>query len=56
MFFAAAMAFALRILLMWENRRLDRKYGSKAGQGRETDQGPAAVAVEDYGPNFRYVL
>lgn len=56
MFFAAAMAFALRILLMWENRKLDQKYSNKLGEGREADQGPAAVAVEDYGPNFRYVL
>lgn len=56
MFFAAAMAFALRILLMWENRKLDQKYSNKLGEGRETDQGAAAVAVEDYGPRFRYVL
>lgn len=56
MFFAAAMAFALRLLLIWENRKLDQKYNNeKAGEGREADQ-RAAVAVEDYGPNFRYVL
>ncbi len=55
MFFAAAMAFALRILLIWENRKLDQVYNDKSGEGRETDQG-AAIAVEDYGPNFRYVL
>lgn len=56
MFFSAALAFALRILLVWENRKLDQKYNNnKAGEGSETDQG-AAVAVEDYGPNFRYVL
>ena len=55
MFFSAALAFALRILLVWENRKLDEKYKNKSGQGSETDQG-AAVAVEDYGPNFRYVL
>ena len=55
MFFAAVMAFALRILLVWENRRLDQKFDIKSGEGKETDQG-AAVAVEDYGPKFRYVL
>lgn len=55
MFFAAAMAFALRILLVWENRKLDQKYNNKPPEGTETDQG-VAVAVEDYGPNFRYVL
>ena len=55
MFFAAAMALALRILLVWENRKLDQKYNNKPLEGRETDQG-VTVAVEDYGPNFRYVL
>ena len=54
MVFAAVMALALRILLVWENRRLDQKYANRS-EGKETDQG-AAVAVEDYGPNFRYVL
>ena len=55
MVFAAVMALALRILLVWENRRLDQKYANRSEEGTETDQG-AAVAVEDYGPNFRYVL
>ena len=55
MFFAAAMAFALRLLLIWENRKLDRKYDNKAAEERESDHG-VVVAVEDYGPNFRYVL
>lgn len=55
MFFAAVMAFALRILLVWENGRLDQKYDIRSGEEKETDQG-AAVAVEDYGPSFRYVL
>ena len=52
MVFAAVMALALRILLVWENRRLDQKYAEEV---KETGQG-ATVAVEDYGPNFRYVL
>ncbi|KAF6241077.1 hypothetical protein HO173_000871 [Letharia columbiana] len=55
MFFAAVMALALRILLVWENRKLDQRYDNKAGEGREMDQG-AGCAVEDYGPRFRYVL
>ncbi len=55
MFFSAVMAFALRILLVWENRKLDQKYIKQSEGERETDQG-AAVAVEDYGPRFRYVL
>ena len=54
MFFSAAMAFALRILLVWENKKLDQKFNNKSGEGSETDH--AAVAVEDYGPNFRFVL
>ena len=54
MFFAVAMAFALRMLLVWENRNLDRKYNN-SGEGKEVNQS-AVVAVEDYGPNFRYVL
>ncbi|CAD6564658.1 MAG: hypothetical protein ASARMPRED_005625 [Alectoria sarmentosa] len=55
MFFAAVMAFALRVLLVWENRKLDQRYNNKSGEGRETYRG-AAVAVEDYGPKFRYVI
>lgn len=55
MFFAAVMAFALRVLLVWENRKLDQKYNNKSGEGRETDQ-DAVIGVEDYGPSFRYVL
>lgn len=54
-FFAAVMAFALRVLLVWENRKLDQKYNNKSGEGRETDQ-DAVIGVEDYGPCFRYVL
>ena len=55
MFFAAIMAIVLRILLVWENKRLDRKYNNKTAIGRETTK-DAAFAVENYGPNFRYVL
>ena len=55
MFFAAALAFALRLLLTWENRKLDERYNIKSGERMETGPG-GAVAVEDYGPNFRYVL
>ena len=55
MFFAAAMAFALRVLLMWENRKLDQKCNDKTGKEMDTAQ-TTAIAVEDFGPNFRYVL
>lgn len=54
MFFCAVLALALRFLLIWENKKLDRTYGNdKAALRREGD---AAFAVENYGPNFRYVL
>ncbi|KAL7626386.1 hypothetical protein AAE478_003158 [Parahypoxylon ruwenzoriense] len=54
MFFCAVLALIQRILLMWENSKLDRKYGTvtKDGTGNESRD----VAVENYGPNFRYVL
>lgn len=48
MFFTAVLAFALRFLLVWDNKRLERK------QHKE-DQANTA-AVENYGPTFRYAL
>ena len=66
MFFSAVLALALRTLLVLYNRKLVGNYGgggSNAGSppplvegklvGRRDDDG---VAVEDYGPRFRYVL
>ena len=56
MFFCAMLALALRFLLIWENKKLDRTYGNdKAAMARELES-EDAFAVEDYGPNFRYVL
>lgn len=54
MFFSALLALAQRLLLAWENRRLDRKYGSVATTKNvgATD----GLVVENYGPGFRYVL
>jgi dipeptide/tripeptide permease len=46
--FNAGLALALRALLVWENRKLDEKYGDlvvEEGIGTEVD-----------GPGFRYVL
>lgn len=51
MFFAALLALAQRLLLMWENSKLDRKYGSV-----RTSKDSKDIAQENYGPNFRYVL
>ena len=44
---------AQRLLLVWENKRLDRKYGSAEKDGAGAAEG---MTVENYGPNFRYVL
>ncbi|KAF7714775.1 MFS-type transporter [Penicillium ucsense] len=54
MFFTAILALCLRLLLAWENRKLDNTYGprvdSNPGKGGE-------IAAEDnYGAGFRYVL
>lgn len=50
MFFSAILALAQRLLLSWENKKLDRKYGAmKSGEGKD-------LATENYGPNFRYIL
>ena len=58
-FFNGLLALGLRTLLAWENRKLDRKYGSKsevlAARGRAEDK-EGAEAEENYGPAFRYVL
>ncbi|KAL2130288.1 hypothetical protein VTI74DRAFT_6660 [Chaetomium olivicolor] len=53
MFFSAVIAIAQRGLLMWENSRLDRKYGVVKGEADGESEG---IAAENYGPNFRYVL
>lgn len=58
-FFTGLLAFGLRTLLAWENRKLDEKYGSNktrpvnqpGAQGQESD-----VGEENYGPTFRYIL
>ncbi|KAL8709213.1 MAG: hypothetical protein Q9220_005955 [cf. Caloplaca sp. 1 TL-2023] len=64
MFFAAILSLALRFLLIWENRKLDAKYGGSVdgiavkGEHEVTtpDEKVLDAAVEDYGPSFRYVL
>lgn len=63
MFFNAFLALSLRLLLMWENRKLDREYGKlehttksqQVATGQEETAG-ANVGEENYGPSFRYVL
>lgn len=67
MFFNAFLALTLRTLLVWENKKLDRKYGRVADQSAQgngaasSSDGVGALAepaygVENYGPRFRYVL
>ncbi|KAI9744824.1 MAG: hypothetical protein M1818_001749 [Claussenomyces sp. TS43310] len=53
MFFTAVLALTLRSLRVWNNKKLDRERGDAlAGEGHHHID----TAVENYGPNFRYVL
>ncbi|KAF4627811.1 hypothetical protein G7Y89_g10341 [Cudoniella acicularis] len=52
MVFNGLLALGLRTLLMWENRKLDRKYGPV----REGEEGVPRAGDENDGPRFRYVL
>jgi MFS family permease len=62
MFFTTILAITLRTLLVWENKKLDREHGTlveqkqKREEARARGEGKAEVAVENYGPSFRYVL
>jgi len=63
MFFNAFLAMSLRYLLIWENKKLDRKYGkpepknlsgkTEVEQQRSAD---SSVGEENSGPSFRYIL
>ncbi|KAJ5809518.1 uncharacterized protein N7503_001736 [Penicillium pulvis] len=54
MVFTTFLALVLRCLLVWENKRLDKKYGPRI----EVDEtkGEVAVAEDNYGASFRYIL
>ncbi|KAI1480366.1 MFS general substrate transporter [Daldinia eschscholtzii] len=54
MFFSTLLAFFQRLLLMWENAQLDRKYGTNTKD--KTTGNSKDIAAENYGPSFRYVL
>ena len=65
MFFTAFLALGLRLLLSWENKKFDKKYGTLAEQDnratlgeRGPDEKNAAtdIAEENYGPRYRYIL
>ncbi|KAL8738740.1 MAG: hypothetical protein Q9181_000495 [Wetmoreana brouardii] len=58
--FTGFLALCLRTLLVWENKKLDQKYGTKldiqAGQGVDPSGVKTEAGEENYGPSFRYVL
>ncbi|ORY01031.1 major facilitator superfamily domain-containing protein [Clohesyomyces aquaticus] len=57
MFFTTILVILLRSLYVWENRKLDREFGTLEEQRRTRGgEGEGGVAVENYGPGFRYVL
>ncbi|EAT89308.1 hypothetical protein HBH56_013010 [Parastagonospora nodorum] len=62
MFLFCFLSIVLRTLLVWENKRLDRKYGTLAMQRQAMHEAAASgeekdgVGVENYGPLFRHVL
>jgi dipeptide/tripeptide permease len=62
MFFTTFLAILLRAILVWENRRLDKEYGTLAHQRQALKEAEIGgernreIAVENYGPLFRFVL
>jgi hypothetical protein len=65
MFFFCFLAILLRTLLAWENKKLDRKYGTIAQQKLAMQEAAvrgdgkaktSEVGIENYGPLYRYVL
>lgn len=65
MFFTTLLAIGLRILLAYENKQLDKKYGTVAEQKARLAEAQAngapaektaVVAEENYGPMYRYIL
>ncbi|KAJ5779146.1 Major facilitator superfamily domain general substrate transporter [Penicillium paradoxum] len=55
MFFTTVLALCLRVLLVWENRQLDKKYGPCIVHD-PTKSVDAPVAEDNYGANYRFVL
>lgn len=54
MFLFCILSLLLRTLLAWENKKLDKKYGTIAEQKR--GEHVQDISLENYGPMFRYVL
>ncbi|MCJ1316452.1 hypothetical protein MMC15_001773 [Xylographa vitiligo] len=59
-FFNGFLALGLRTLLKWENKKLDKKYGSQkdliASRTGVPKGHESVVSEENYGPTFRYIL
>jgi hypothetical protein len=57
-FFNGLLALGLRLLLAWENKKLDEKYGYQSNRMNQQNAGgkESTVSEENYGPTFRYVL
>lgn len=54
MIFNGFLAFCLRTLLKWENKKLDEKYSvERTAEEKEVDAG---IGAENDGPLFRYIL
>ncbi|KAF2495737.1 MFS general substrate transporter [Lophium mytilinum] len=66
MFFTTLLVISLRTLLVWENRKLDRQFGTLEEQRAATEMAvrnedskagaDEGAGLENYGPSFRYVL
>jgi MFS family permease len=63
MFFTTLLAFGLRTLLWWENKKLDRLHGTVEEQKARFatavargEKGESMTALENYGPMYRYIL
>ncbi|KIW10855.1 hypothetical protein PV08_10154 [Exophiala spinifera] len=60
MFFNAFLALSLRTLLVWENKKLDKKYGKadevQAAAARDGKTGVNNTGEENYGASYRYIL
>ncbi|OAX79171.1 hypothetical protein ACJ72_06513 [Emergomyces africanus] len=55
--FNCLLALLLRTLLAWQNRQLDKKYGTLAERTQQRgNTGQFLVAEENYGPDYRFVL
>jgi uncharacterized membrane protein YecN with MAPEG domain len=58
--FNGFLAFCLRMILVRENRKLDRKYGERGSEqahaAAHAEGKESAPGEENYGPAFRYIL